>query len=294
MSHALGLLGFGELGQILASDLHAARIGAFDPLFADRDSAPSLALPGAVQAFTNPRALAAEANLIISCVTAANTGAAANSIIDALAPNAWFLDLNSASPGVKRAAADAVTQAGGRYIEASVMSPISPKRLDAPILLGGPNAEAFAPIAASIGFTNISVFSNEYGPTAAVKMCRSVIVKGVEALLTESLICARTHGVEADVLASLSDLFPGPDWRKLAHYMISRSLDHGVRRAEEMREAARTIAEAGLDPIMSTAIAKRQDWAGAQSTAAGAATLEAMLDALVEAARNNDGNELAR
>src|SRR5262249_13119864 len=142
-----------------------------------------------------------------------------------------------------------------------VMSPVPPKRLATPMLLGGPHAEALLPQLQKLGFTGASVFSTDLGKASAAKMCRSVMVKGIEALLAESLIAARSYGVEETVIKSLDDLFPGPDWTKLARYMISRTLEHGTRRAEEMREAARTVAEAGLDPHMSAATAERQDWA---------------------------------
>jgi hypothetical protein len=112
-------------------------------------------------------------------------------------------------------------------------------------------------------------------------MCRSVIVKGMEALLAESLLTARRHGVEDVVLASLEDLFPVGDWRKLARYMISRSLQHGRRRAQEMREAARTVAEAGFEPWMSEGIVARQEWAAGQTSALRAEALVDMLDEML-------------
>jgi Domain of unknown function (DUF1932) len=87
------------------------------------------------------------------------------------------------------------------------------------------------------------------------------MIKGVEALLTESMLAAREWGVEGRVLESLSNLLPSDDWEALATYMISRSLVHGTRRAEEMREAAHTVAATGIEPLMSDATARRQDWA---------------------------------
>ena len=110
------------------------------------------------------------------------------------------------------------------------------------------------------------------------------MIKGVEALLTESMLAARYYGVEQIVLDSLSDLLPLPEWNKTAQYMISRSLEHGARRAEEMREAARTVAEAGIAPLMSDAIAKRQDWA-ADYRGALSPDLIAMLDAVTRDAK---------
>jgi 3-hydroxyisobutyrate dehydrogenase-like beta-hydroxyacid dehydrogenase len=164
------------------------------------------------------------------------------------------------------------------------MSPIAPKRIASPIWLGGPHAREFLPIAQSLGFAGTAVYSDAIGEASAAKMCRSVIVKGMEALLAESLLTARRHGVEDVVLASLQDLFPAGDWRKLARYMISRSLQHGRRRAEEMREAARTVAEAGFEPWMSEGIVARQEWAAAHSAALRAEALTDLLDEMLKGA----------
>jgi 3-hydroxyisobutyrate dehydrogenase-like beta-hydroxyacid dehydrogenase len=109
------------------------------------------------------------------------------------------------------------------------------------------------------------------------------MVKGMEALLAESLLAARRYGVEDAVIASLQDLFPMDDWRSHARYMVSRSLLHGRRRAEEMREAARTVADAGLSPWMSEACAERQDWASGHAAALRQEQLGDMLDAMLAA-----------
>jgi 3-hydroxyisobutyrate dehydrogenase-like beta-hydroxyacid dehydrogenase len=160
------------------------------------------------------------------------------------------------------------------------MSPVPPKRIATPILLGGPHAAGFLPLAHDLGFAAASVFSTELGKASAAKMCRSVMVKGIEALLSESLLAARSYGVEDTVLKSLDDLFPGPDWPTLSRYMISRTLEHGRRRAEEMHEVARTVSEAGLAPYMSAATAERQDWAPQYAAALSEQDLGAMLDAI--------------
>jgi 3-hydroxyisobutyrate dehydrogenase-like beta-hydroxyacid dehydrogenase len=161
------------------------------------------------------------------------------------------------------------------------MSPIGPKRIASPILLGGAHAEEFLKLGQPLGFTGASVFAHEVGRASAAKMCRSVMIKGMEALLAESLLAARKYGVEATVLASLKDLFPAADWSKLAQYMISRSLIHGRRRAEEMREVAQTVAYTGLTPHMSAACAERQEWAAQFRDCADAETLESMLDRIL-------------
>lgn len=226
-----------------------------------------------------------ERTLVISAVTAANCVPAAREAAASLPPGAYFLDLNSVAPATKRAAAAAIEAAGGRYLEAAVMSPIGPKRIASPILIGGKHGASFEPVARTLGFTGIRVFDAHVGRASAAKMCRSVMIKGLEALLTEGLLAARHHGVEATVLESLHDLLPAADWQRIASYMIGRSQQHGRRRADEMREAALAVGEAGVEPLMSLACATRQDWAAAHPAAGEPEALAERLDALLESIR---------
>ena len=283
MSLQVCLLGFGEVGQALAIDMGACgiRANAWDVLFAVPDSPPRrAAIVQRVHVGATAQEAVAGADLVISAVTAGQDVAAARSAASHLKRNAYFLDVNSVSPAVKVEASQIVGAASGRYIEAAIMSPIHPKRAAAPMLLGGPHAAEFLPIARRLGFTGASVFSNRIGKASAAKMCRSVIVKGMEALLGESLLAARHYGVEDAVLDSLTSVFARDDWHAHARYLISRSLIHGRRRAEEMREVARTIVEAGFEPRMSSACAVWQDWASVHHAASAHEDLADLLDAV--------------
>jgi 3-hydroxyisobutyrate dehydrogenase-like beta-hydroxyacid dehydrogenase len=279
------LIGFGEVGQVLAADLRASgrhTLAAWDLKFADTASAPSRGLTDSgVRAARSAADALAGATLVISAVTAAECVAAATTAAATIARSAVFLDLNSVSPASRALAAGAISAGGGRYVEAAVMAPIAPARIASPMLLGGPHATAFLPEAHELGFRGASVFSDLIGQASAAKMCRSVIVKGVEALLAESLLAARHYGVEDAVLDSLGALLPVGDWRSLSRYMIGRSLQHGRRRAAEMREVAIAVREAGLDPWMSSACAERQDWTAQRHEAAAQSSLGSMLDAML-------------
>lgn len=286
MSLRICLLGFGEVGQALAVDLGARGIKAiavWDILFPVPDSPPRRAVVVQdIRAAISAQEAVASADLVISAVTASQDVAAARSVAPDLKRGAYFLDVNSVSPAVKVETSQIVETAGGRYIEAAIMSPINPKRAASPMLFGGPHATEFLPIARQLGFSGASVFSDRIGSASAAKMCRSVIVKGMEALLGESLLAARRYGVEDAVLDSLGTLLAKDDWHAQARYMISRSLIHGRRRAEEMREVARTIVEAGFEPRMSSACAVWQDWAAAHRAAAAHEDLNDMLDSMTE------------
>jgi 3-hydroxyisobutyrate dehydrogenase-like beta-hydroxyacid dehydrogenase len=286
----IAVIGYGEVGQTLAADLDTAGmrdISAWDCLFPLPTSAPSCA----ARASTHVRVASSMADalirrsVIISAVTAANCIPAAREAAASLPPGAYYFDLNSVAPATKRAAAAAIEAAGGRYIEAAVMSPIGPKRIASPMLIGGVHARTFEPIARDLGFTGLLVFDAHVGRASAAKMCRSVMIKGLEALLLEGLLATRHHGVEDTVLESLRDLLPAVDWHHIANYMIGRSQQHGRRRAEEMREAALAVNEAGIEPLMSLACARRQDWAAAHRSGHEAGGLAERLDAVLTSIR---------
>ena len=283
--YAICLIGFGEVNQLLADDLPKAgtgRLTGWDIKFPDLTSEPAkaVAVRPVVQANSAANAVR-NADVAISAVSAAQTVNAAQSVAAALKPGMYFLDLNSASPVEKRRAADVICAAGGRYVEAAVMSPIAPARIRTAILLGGPEAATFCPIAHDLGFTGAAVFCDQIGQASAAKMCRSVIIKGLEALLAEALLTARHYRVEETVLESLRDLIPLDNWPERARYMISRSLIHGTRRAEEMREVAQTVTDAGIAPHMSAGIAERQDWAAHFRAASDCDDLVRMLDSIL-------------
>jgi 3-hydroxyisobutyrate dehydrogenase-like beta-hydroxyacid dehydrogenase len=146
------------------------------------------------------------------------------------------------------------------FVEAAVMAPVSPQRLKVPMLLGGVRAATVAGRLQALGM-NVRPVSERIGVASAIKMCRSVIIKGLEAIAVESMFTARRYGAEKEVLESLAATYPGMGWDgALPDYLISRVAEHGKRRAAEMREAAQAVADAGLEPLTALATARRQDW----------------------------------
>jgi 3-hydroxyisobutyrate dehydrogenase-like beta-hydroxyacid dehydrogenase len=200
-----------------------------------------------------------DAELVISAVTASQAVAVAEACAPGLTAGAFFLDLNSASPGAKQRAAQVVDAAGGRYVEGAVMTSVPPYRIQVPLLLGGPHAAALEPVLVGLGFAP-EVASDRLGVASATKMCRSVMIKGLEAMVIESFTAARHYGVEDAVLASLRETFPGIDWEQQGAYFFQRAIQHGRRRSEEMREVAVTVQEAGLQPWSAAGTAERQAW----------------------------------
>lgn len=271
----LAIIGFGEVGQIFArqfGEAGVADISVYDIVFADADAPQTkAAATGQWKKCASAHDATMNADVVLSAVTAAGaTDAAMNAV---MARDAFFWDLNSVSPETKIGAADIIDKTGGRYVEAAVMASVPPKGIRSPMLLGGPHARAFMDAMAAHKL-DLTPYADEVGMASAVKMCRSVLIKGLEALLTEAMLAARHYGVENDVLASLRDTIPHPAWPKQAAYMISRTLIHGKRRAEEMREVAKTVHDAGVDPMLSAPTALRQDWAAAHGKQMSQAALK--------------------
>jgi 3-hydroxyisobutyrate dehydrogenase len=257
----IALIGYGEVGRILAEDLCASghAVTAFDTQLESDKGAKMRehAREQGVELGASHANAVARAELVLSAVTANQTLAAARACSGSLPKGSFFLDLNSASPGTKVAASEQIVNGGGRYVEAAVMTAVPPHRIKVPMLLGGPDALALLPVMTSLGFA-VRVASDRLGVASATKMCRSVVIKGLEALLIESFTAARYHGVENAVIDSLQETFPGVDWGAQATYFFQRVIEHGSRRAEEMQEAARSVAEAQLVPLSAASTAERQ------------------------------------
>ncbi len=263
----IGLIGYGEVGRIFSAGLKAT--AAWDLKFADpaqREEPLAHAAALGVEACDGVASLCAKSTLVISAVTASSALAVAQAAAPHLRPGSYFLDLNSASPGTKQRAAALVDAAGGRYVEAGVMTSVPPYGIRVPMLLGGAHAASLLPALQALGMAP-QLASERVGVASATKMCRSIMIKGLEALVLESYTTARAYGVEDAMIATLQETFPGIDWSAQGSYFFSRVAQHGKRRAEEMREVANTVREAGFEPFMASAIAEKHDWMAAQARA---------------------------
>jgi 3-hydroxyisobutyrate dehydrogenase-like beta-hydroxyacid dehydrogenase len=272
MAYDIGLVGYGEVGKIFSRGLKeqtGRAVHAWDLKFADaavREAELRHAAGQGVGTSSSAADLCGRSNLIISAVTASSTLAVAQEVARHIRPGTLFLDLNSASPGTKAQCASLIDGAGGRYVEAGVMTSVPPYGIRVPMLLGGAHAAELAVVLAGWGMDAKAV-AEKVGVASAIKMCRSVMIKGLEALVIESYTTARAYGVEEHMISTLYETFPGIDWNQQGAYFFSRVAQHGKRRAEEMRESANTVAEAGFTPFMAAAIAEKHDWVALQSRA---------------------------
>ena len=263
----IAFIGFGEAGRAFTHGRPewVGRARAFDIKTDHPDTAAAeraaYAAAGIRGCDTVAEALA-DAGLVFSLVTADQALAAARDDAPSLAPGALWLDCNSVAPDTKRAAAEAIERAGGRYADVAVMAPVFPAARDVPLLVSGPHASAAAVALAALGFGKVRVIEGLVGAASAIKMIRSVMVKGLEALTTECVLAAEAAGVRDEVLASLNASWPGTDWGAKADYNLDRMLVHGERRAAEMEEVVKTLEALGTGAEMTRGTVLRQRAAG--------------------------------
>ncbi|MEH3041550.1 MAG: DUF1932 domain-containing protein [Sphingomonas paucimobilis] len=251
MATTIASIGFGEAGQAFARP----GIRAYDRKGAAIGDAYGAA--GVIGCDTPDDALA-DADAILSLVTADQALPAARSYASLLAPGALWLDMNSVAPDTKRAAAQAIAAAGGRYVDVAVMAPVLPARLAVPLLLAGPHAAEAEAVLRGHGFTNVAIAGPAIGAASSIKMIRSVMVKGLEALTAECALAAERAGVRDAVIASLDASWKPQGWETRIDYNLDRMMAHGLRRAAEMEEVAVTLAALGVEPAMTRGTIRRQ------------------------------------
>jgi 3-hydroxyisobutyrate dehydrogenase-like beta-hydroxyacid dehydrogenase len=261
---SIAFLGFGEVGKRFSRDLLAndgIGIAAYDILLDDpaqRAAMQEAARAIGVTCFSNAAAACRGADIVVSAVTADKAEAVAADTARFLKAGQIYLDVNSASPSTKTRAAAAVNASGASYVEAAVMAAVKEPGIRVPILAGGPAAEEAATRLNALGM-NVAPVALEYGRASAIKLCRSIMIKGIEALMVDCARASRHWGVERDVYGSLGQTFPSIAWSDLADNMAERVATHGIRRAAEMREAAQMLAEMGLESELARAVADAQE-----------------------------------
>jgi len=260
----LALIGFGEAGSTFAKAAGwESSALAFD-INPDRRGAMREA--GVVACATADDALS-HAGLVLSLVTADSALTAARDDAPLLSPGALWCDMNSVAPETKRAAAQTIEAAGGRYVDVAVLAPVNPARMKVPLLVSGPSAAEAEAALRDAGFTNLRVVGAEVGRASAIKMIRSVMVKGIEALTAEMMLAATAAGVTDEVLASLDASEKSIGWTERAAYNLERMTTHGARRAAEMEESAKTLAALGVEPVMTAGTVRRQRELAGQTNA---------------------------
>ncbi|WP_028880429.1 NAD(P)-dependent oxidoreductase [Terasakiella pusilla] len=259
-TYKVAFIGFGEAASAFAKGFgagNASKTTAFDIKTEDvdqsiQDSKLADYETASVQGVFSSKLAVTGADVVFSLVTADQANLAADQAVPHLKKGAFFFDCNSCAPDTKRLNARKVEACGARYVDVAIMAPVYPKMHQTPIGISGVHAQDAKVIFDALGM-KASIVEGDVGAASSIKMVRSIMMKGLEALFAECVLAGRKAGVEVAVLDSLDKTYPGFDFKEKAAYMLERSMTHGIRRAAELREVAKTVEGLGLSGDMAHA-----------------------------------------
>lgn len=261
----IAVIGFGEAGSCLCQGWGRIDVRAFDiKQISDSDIAADKTRQmqdAGVIIGDDAASTVHEVDMIFSTVTADQAHAAARAVAAGIGQGAYFFDLNSCAPSTKQKNAAIITEAGGHYVDVAVMATITPKYHQTAMLVAGEHAEAAIALMLALDMKPVHV-PGPVGRASTIKMIRSVLVKGIEALTAECFSAATIAGVADEVAASLDASQTKDGWKDQAAYNMERMTTHGIRRAAEMREVAITLADLNIAGRMTAGTIAWQDQLG--------------------------------
>ncbi len=255
-------VGFGEAGEALSGGFRPQSPVAWDlKLLTDTFTCRERIQRAGFQPASSLEDALEGIDWVISLVTADQAGIVCEQVCSSARSKFSYLEMNSCSPGTKRSNAKMVANAGGVLADVAIMSPVNPSRLETPLLVSGPSADDCVNFLNYFGY-NASFCGPDVGQASAMKMTRSIMIKGVEALSAECFLTAQRLGIQPEIVASLTKSFDGLDWLTRGGYNLERMSRHGIRRAAEMREVVATIQETGLSADMTRSTVEWQQRIG--------------------------------
>jgi 3-hydroxyisobutyrate dehydrogenase-like beta-hydroxyacid dehydrogenase len=269
----LGLIGFGEVGSTLGLGLREeglVEIASYDKHAFDgefQELIQSRAAAAKVPLVNSPNELAARSDVLLGVTPGKNSIESAEAFAPHLSPQHTFVDLASATPQVKLNVGDLLRRSGANFADASIMGTPHTDRHRLPILASGPAAQTFLELLAPWGL-RIEYVPGQIGAASGIKIMRSVIAKGLEALLVECMLGARAYGVDDAVLSSFGKFMETRSFVDMANFLLTTDAIHAERRSQEARMSAEALEEVGVDPLMTQATAERLEWVAQLGTKA--------------------------
>lgn len=261
----VGIIGFGEVGSafgrgvtgegledVVAADA-ALEDATFGPLIRRRaDEARVTLLPSNAE-------VGEVSDVVLVAVPGVRALEAAQQAAPGLRRGQLYVDVGSASPRVKHALAEVVAAAGATTVDVAILSSPLIEGHRVATLASGPEAGRYRELMTPYGF-KIDLVGEQPGQAAAIKMLRSVLMKGIESLLLESLLAARRHGVEDVVLSTVGDFWNKGSFVEMANVLITTDAIHAGRRAHEADMMSEVVQEVGITPRLSPHVAETLHW----------------------------------
>ena len=266
----LGFIGFGEVGFELARGLKQeglSGIVAFDPMTGDAKYGPlvqSRAKEADVALLPTPQAVATTAEVIIAAVPGSKALAVALELAPALKPNQVYADVSTSTAANKKQMALAIESVGALFADGALMGGLSMQRHKVPTLLSGSGSERFIDLLSPFGMSLTKV-SNIAGDAIAIKLVRSIAMKGLASLAVETLAAATKLGVDTAVLRSIEDTLSAASFKETLDWLVTASAVHAERQVHEMNDVMLMMQEIGVEPTMTQGTTRRLEWLAAKN-----------------------------
>ncbi|WP_425290711.1 NAD(P)-binding domain-containing protein [Spirosoma linguale] len=241
----IALLGLGEAGSSFANDLASlgVTVVGYDPAL-KRDLSPAVTL-----AYSNAEAVL-NADVILSVNLSAVAETIAAEVLPVLRPGQLYAEMNTASPDTKRRVEAIISPSGAQVVDVAIMAPVPPKGILTPFLVSGPGADRFAELLLPLGM-NISVVSDQTGEAATRKLLRSIVYKGIAAVIGEAVDAGRSFGLEPYIREQILSVVGGND--ALIDRFLEGSKTHALRRSHELEAVVAMLGAQHVEPVMSRA-----------------------------------------
>ncbi|TEA79045.1 NAD(P)-dependent oxidoreductase [Allopusillimonas ginsengisoli] len=279
----VAFIGLGQLGFSLAKGIAGrgdARVVGIDPyLSLDRKEAAQKAGIDLQDADSG----LGDAAFVFSTVQPQHSLAAAELACTRIQTSAVFLDLNSMGRDEKIRNSEVLVAAQRHFIDGAVLGPAQ-DGIRVPIVLSGIDADRISQQINALGL-NTRCVGDSPGQASAIKIVRSVLAKGLEALYVEALVAAQRFDIRDEVLNSFCQMLDARPAKEMAELLVTTHVVHAERRLHEIGMSASAIASAGIEPSMARAacdVFRRSVEAGVPAAAANVVptSLEAALDIL--------------
>lgn len=212
-----------------------------------------------VQLLSAPCDVVRAADIIISAVPGGRALQAAETVLADLNEQKIYVDVSTSSPTTKGKIAELIAPVGAGFVDGALMGGLTLKRHKVPTLVSGSGAGKFIEMMAPYHM-ELEKVSDKAGDAIAVKLVRSIYMKGVVSLEVEMLEAASKLQVEELVLKSISDTLDASSFVNMMNFLVTASAIHAERQTHEMADCMVMLHDLGIAPTMTEATMLRLNW----------------------------------
>ena len=264
MKMKIGFIGFGEAAYNIALGLAGEGVSGIRANDAMMDDAVmgklvhSRAEEAGVELVSSAKDVAAWADVLFAAVPSSFTMDVCREIKDCLRPGQVYADVSASTPSVKEAIWNEIKDSSVLFADAAMLGSLPKDKHRVPITASGNGAAKFKELMEPYGM-RITLAGERAGAASAIKLVRSIFMKGIASLMIEMLQAADAYGVSDEVVASIAKSMDGTPFTSHLDRLVTGTALHCARRAAELKGSIAMLKEAGLTSEMSKAAKRKHE-----------------------------------